>query len=214
MPTISGLTYQFDASFSYRDLLFLIECKRKSPTGGELVHYFASKVLDYELAAKRSGCHLRMRGIFMSTQDTGHSGHVFGLAFGVRVTDPTHPPLEFMLSKLPASEAALKRSFVELQEKTNVTEDRMSDEFPEMFYFVKTTDITRRPQRRFKWALAYPTEDWRMWEGNMWWLCSWDGYFYLISDEEQSRLMRRIFKSRLDELTLEHMPTENAQTQS
>jgi hypothetical protein len=122
MPTISGLTYQFDASFSYRDLLFLIECKKRKSllTGGELVHYFASKVLDYEMAAKRSGSRLRMRGIFMSTQDTGDSGHVFGLAFGVRVIDPTHPPLEFMLSKLPRSEAALKRSFMELQEKTSV----------------------------------------------------------------------------------------------
>ncbi len=122
MPTISGLTYQFDASFSYRDLLFLIECKKRKSllTGGELVHYFASKVLDYEMAAKRSGSRLRMRGIFMSTQDTGDSGHVFGLAFGVRVIDPTHPPLEFMLSKLPSSEAALKRSFMELQEKTSV----------------------------------------------------------------------------------------------
>ena len=121
MPTISGLAYQFDASFSYRDFLFLIECKKRKAllTGGELVHYFASKVLDYELAARRSGNHLKMRGIFMSTQDTGDSGHVFGLAFGVKVIDPTHPPVEFMLSKLPSGEAALRRCFVELQEKTN-----------------------------------------------------------------------------------------------
>jgi hypothetical protein len=122
MPTISGLTYQFDASFSCRDVLYLIECKKRKSllTGGELVHYFASKVLDYELAAKRSGTQLKMRGIFMSTQDTGDSGHVFGLAFGVRVIDPAHPPLEFMLSKLPPGEASLQRSLVELQEKTNV----------------------------------------------------------------------------------------------
>ena len=119
MPTISGLTYQFDASFSYRDLLFLIECKKRKSllTGGELVHYFASKVLDYELAARRSGSHHKMRGIFMSTHDTGDSGHVFGLAFGVKVIDPAHPPLEYMLSKLPSSENALKRSFTELHEK-------------------------------------------------------------------------------------------------
>lgn len=75
--------------------------------------------------------------------------------------------------------------------------------FYEMFYIVKMTDVTRRPQRQFKWALAYPTEDWRTWEGNMWWLHNRDGYLYLISDREQSRLIRRIFKPGLDKLSLE-----------
>jgi hypothetical protein len=83
------------------------------------VHYFSSKILDYALAANRSGSHLKMRGIFMSTQDTGDSGHVYGLSFGVRVIDPSHPPVEFMLSKLPDSEAALRCSFQELQRKVD-----------------------------------------------------------------------------------------------
>jgi hypothetical protein len=121
MPTISGLAYQFDASFSYRDAIFLIECKKRKSllTGIELVHYFASKILDYALAANRSGSLLKMRGIFMSTQDTGDSGHVYGLSFGVRVIDPSHPPVEFILSRLPDSEAALRRSFQELQRKVD-----------------------------------------------------------------------------------------------
>lgn len=77
---------------------------------------------------------------------------------------------------------------------------RLDDLLYEMFYIVKMSDITRRPQRQFKWALAYPSEDWRTWEGNMRWLRNWDGYFYLISDREQSRLMNRIFKPALDRL--------------
>jgi hypothetical protein len=131
MPTISGLAYQFDASFSYRDALFLIECKKRKSllTGTEVVHYFTSKILDYALAAERSGTKLKMRGIFMSTQDTGDSGHVYGLSFGVRVIDPSHPPVEFMLSRLPPSEAALKQSLLALQEKADsdfVTDQRTS----------------------------------------------------------------------------------------
>jgi hypothetical protein len=121
MPTISSLVYQFDASFSHRDTLFLVECKKRKSllTGIELVHYFTSKILDYGLAADRSGSKLKLRGIFMSTQDTGDSGHVYGLSFGVRVIDPTHPPVEFMLSKLPAGETALKQSLLALQAKTD-----------------------------------------------------------------------------------------------
>jgi hypothetical protein len=55
----------------------------------------------------------------MSTQDTGDNGHVYGLSFGVRIIDPAHPPVEFMLSKLPPSEPALKQSLLALQEKTD-----------------------------------------------------------------------------------------------
>ena len=134
--------------------------------------------------------------------------------------DPTHPRFKDWLVLIPRPEARNPDSPLAMEllglrnGQMNLTAERMSGMFPEMFYFVNMTDITRRPQRQFKWALAYPMEDWRMWEGNMWWLRKWDGYFYLMSDEEQSRLMRRIFRQRLDELTLENMPTESERTQS
>ena len=133
--------------------------------------------------------------------------------------DPTHPRLKDWLVLIPRPEARdpgspLAMELLGLRNgQMSLTTSLVSGMFPEMFYFVKMPDITRRPQRQFKWALAYPTQDWRMWEGNMWWLRNWDGYFYLMSDEEQSRLMRRIFKPRLDELTLEHVLNENAQIQ-
>lgn len=117
MPTISGLAYQFDASFTYRDALFVIECKRRRSllVGSELVHYFSSKILDYVLASEKAGSHMKMRGIFLSTQDTGDTGFIYGLSFGVRVVDPAHPPIEYMLSTLPQEEVTLRRALQQLE---------------------------------------------------------------------------------------------------
>ncbi|MCX6659249.1 MAG: hypothetical protein NTX81_02545, partial [Candidatus Bathyarchaeota archaeon] len=119
LPTISGLTYQFDVSFYFHNALFVIECKKRESllTGSELVHYFLSKIMDYVLASKRAGGNLKMHGIFLSTQDTGDSGCICGLSFGVRVIDPTHPPIEYMLSKLPQEEVALRKSLEHLGKK-------------------------------------------------------------------------------------------------
>lgn len=117
MPTISGLTYQFDTSFTYRDILFVIECKKRGSllVGSELVHYFSSKILDYVLASEKTGSHLKMRGIFVSTRDTGETGFIYGLSFGVRVIDPAHPPIEYILSTLPQEEVALRRALQQLE---------------------------------------------------------------------------------------------------
>jgi hypothetical protein len=116
LPTISGLAYQFDASFSFRDALFVIECKKRKSLliGSELVHYFSSKILDYALASERAGRPMKMHGIFLSTQDTGDSGTIYGLSFGVIVIDPFRPPVRYMLSTLPAGETALRQSLAEL----------------------------------------------------------------------------------------------------
>lgn len=117
MPTVSGLAYQFDASFSFRDAIFVIECKKRRTllTGGELVHYFSSKILDYALASERAGGRMKMRGIFVSTQDIGDSGFIYGLSFGVRVIDPAHPPVEYMVSTIPENETALRCSLEQLE---------------------------------------------------------------------------------------------------
>lgn len=122
MPTVSGLSYQFDASFSFRDTLYVVECKKRKSmlTGSELVHYFVSKILDYVLAVEGSGKAVQLRGIFLSTQDAGDSGFTFGLSFGVRVIDPVHPPVEYMLSNLPTGETALMQSLSELSDRMNM----------------------------------------------------------------------------------------------
>jgi hypothetical protein len=116
MPTVSGLTYQFDASFSHRDNLFVIECKKRKSllTGSELVHYFCSKILDYVLASERTDTRLKLRGIFLSTQDTGDHGFIYGMTFGVRTVDPKHPPPEYMMARLPQEEGTLKSSLLNL----------------------------------------------------------------------------------------------------
>lgn len=117
MPTVSGLTYQFDATFNHRGILYVVECKKRRSLliGSELVHYFSSKILDYVLASGAKGSPLRMRGIFISTQDTGDSGHIFGMAFGIKVIDPAHPPVEYMLSTLPKGEETLRKSLQQLK---------------------------------------------------------------------------------------------------
>ena len=116
LPSISGLTYQFDASFSHRNTLFVIECKKRKSllTGSELVHYFCSKILDYVLASERAGNPIKMRGIFVSTQDSGDHGFIYGMSFGVRVIDPGHPPPEYMIASLPQAEETLKTSIATL----------------------------------------------------------------------------------------------------
>jgi hypothetical protein len=116
LPTISGLTYQFDASFSHRNILFVIECKKRKPllTGSELVHYFCSKILDYVLASERAGNPIKMRGIFVSTQDSGDHGFIYGISFGVRIVDPAHPPPEYMIATLPQAEETLRSSLANL----------------------------------------------------------------------------------------------------
>jgi hypothetical protein len=136
LPTISGLAYQFDASFSFRDALFVIECKKRRSllTGSELVHYFSSKILDYVLASEKAGRPMKMRGIFLSTQDTGESGTIYGLSFGVMVIDPSHPPVPYMLSTLSQEENALRQSLVELDEKMTLDFTRHAGNSPSKVY--------------------------------------------------------------------------------
>lgn len=125
--------------------------------------------------------------------------------------DPTHPRFTEWIVLIPRPAALdpdspLSQELLGYRNGTmNLTLDgvNLGDVFHEMFCMVKMPDITRRPQRQFKWALAYSSEDWRTWEGNMWWLHYWDGYLHLISDREQCRLMSRIFKPALDTLTQE-----------
>lgn len=44
--------------------------------------------------------------------------------------------------------------------------------------------------RRFKWALAYPTRNWRKFSPRtMWWLYHWYDRYYMISDRKRSALL-------------------------
>jgi hypothetical protein len=48
--------------------------------------------------------------------------------------------------------------------------------------------------RRFRWALAYPTRDWRKFNPRtMRWLYHWYGRYYMISDRKRSMLLRSAF---------------------
>jgi len=58
----------------------------------EHVYYFGSKVLDHHIMTHERGLHVK--GIFLSSVEVGESSMQFGLAFGMRVIDPSNPPLE------------------------------------------------------------------------------------------------------------------------
>lgn len=60
--------------------------------------------------------------------------------------------------------------------------------------------VRRRP---FRWALAYPTRDWREFSPRtMRWLYHWYGRYYMISDRKRSVLLRSAF-------ALEDTPPKN-----
>ncbi len=48
--------------------------------------------------------------------------------------------------------------------------------------------------RQFKWALAYPTRNWREFSGRtMRWLHGWNGRYYMVSDRKRNRLLQKSF---------------------
>jgi hypothetical protein len=114
MPTLSGNSYEFDASFSHGDILYLLECKRRQLSAAEHVPYFASKVLDHGIAVRGKGT--RIKGIFMSSVEVGPSSMQFGFAFGLRIITPSDPPLEELYSRCEDN-GALKRAVHKLWEQ-------------------------------------------------------------------------------------------------
>jgi len=99
-PTFSGGFYQFDASFSLDDVIYVIECKRTKMPAKVHIHYFNSQILDYLLGAKKRKENSVMKGIFLSTVRVRESSVIYAIANGITVIDPVSPPLEYMVSTL------------------------------------------------------------------------------------------------------------------
>ena len=96
IPTRSGNSYQFDASFSHGETIYLVECKKRQFTAAEHVPYFVSKVLDHNIVTRGRGS--QVKGIFLSSVEVSRNSVQFGFAFGLRIVDPSNPPLEELYS--------------------------------------------------------------------------------------------------------------------
>ena len=114
LPTLSGNSYEFDASFSHKQTVYVVECKRRQLTVAEHVPYFVSKVLDHNIAIRGKGSGIR--GIFLSSIDVGHASMQFGLAFGLKILTPEYPPLEELSSRCHDHEP-LRRAIRKLWEQ-------------------------------------------------------------------------------------------------
>ena len=61
----------------------------------------------------------------------------------------------------------------------------------ELFDIIPLADLSGR---RFKWALAYPTRNWRKFSGQtLRWLHGWGGRYYMISNRKRTMLLRKNF---------------------
>lgn len=61
----------------------------------------------------------------------------------------------------------------------------------QLFYVLPMAEVAGL---RFKWALAYPTRNWRFFSGRtMRWLHGWGGHYYMISDRKRTMLLRKSF---------------------
>lgn len=115
-PTFSGDSYQFDASFSLGDDIYVIECKRTKMPAKVHIHYFNSQIFDYLLGAKIRKQNLLMKGIFLSTVKVRESSMIYAIANGITVIDPVSPPMEYMVSTLKEG-SVLSKAMKELLDK-------------------------------------------------------------------------------------------------
>ncbi len=119
IPTLSGNSYQFDASFSHEQTVYVVECKRRQLSAAEHVPYFVSKVLDHSIAIRGKGS--RIRGIFLSSVEVGQSSMQFGFAFGLKIINPEYPPLEELFFRCHGKEP-LTRAIRKLWEELDSTD--------------------------------------------------------------------------------------------
>lgn len=62
----------------------------------------------------------------------------------------------------------------------------------ELFEVIPLAQVRRR---QFKWALAYPTRNWKKFSGrSMRWVHGWGGRYFMISDRKRSALLRVSFR--------------------
>lgn len=94
LPTISGNRHQFDASFRHEDTYYLIECKNTKTAAKDYVYYFYSRILDHIFASNDGS---KFKGIFICAVEVPDSAWRYSIAYGLRVLDPSSPPVEYMI---------------------------------------------------------------------------------------------------------------------
>jgi len=114
LPTISGNRHQFDASFQHENTYFLVECKNTKTAAKDYVYYFYSKILDHIYASTDGS---KFKGIFICAVEVPDSAWRYSLAYGLRVLDPSSPPLEHMI-KTSQENTTLQKALENYLKKT------------------------------------------------------------------------------------------------
>jgi len=141
LPTISGNSYQFDASFSHSNEIYVVECKRRQIPALEHVYYFGSKVMDHRLARRKNSPNVR--GLFLSSVKVGQSSMQFGFAFGLVIIDPENPPLSELYT-LCGKRPTLARALLRLQERIDRADPLNSEISPNPSTLLKSYEYLKR----------------------------------------------------------------------
>lgn len=115
MPTRSDNKHQFDASFTYQNTYYLVECKNTQSAAKDYVYYFNSKILDYAHCTPE----YVFKGLFLCAVPIPDSAWRYSIAYGLRLLDPVSPPQEYMIetcSKDPGLATAITRHLEKLAE--------------------------------------------------------------------------------------------------
>ncbi len=147
MPTRSGNSYQFDASFSQGETVYFVECKRRQISAVEHVYYFGSKVLDHNIVTYERGLHVK--GIFLSSVEVGESSMQFGLAFGMRIIDPSNPPLEELYA-LCENKQRMRRAIRRLWQSLEAVDPLRSQPGPSPQLLLKSYEFLKRRATDFQ----------------------------------------------------------------
>ncbi len=119
----------------------MVECKRREISAVEHVHYFGSKVLDHHIVTR--GKRLRIRGIFLSSVEVGKSSMQFGFAFGLRILDPSNPPLEELYARC-SQNGPMQRAIRKLWEHVESVDPLDPPSGPSPQTLLKSYDFLKR----------------------------------------------------------------------
>jgi hypothetical protein len=95
LPTLSGLSQQFDVVLSDGPRYYIVELKRRSHSEIEQLYAFVGKLLDYALAARLHSTGHLFTGIFVSTAPKFNDHfRQFALAYGIWPIAPDLTPCQ------------------------------------------------------------------------------------------------------------------------
>ena len=115
LSTRSNNKHQFDASFTWKNTYYLVECKNTQTAAKDYVYYFNSKILDYAHANPE----IFFKGIFLCAVSIPDSAWRYSIAYGLRLLDPESPPPEYMIKTChgePELATALERHLEKIEE--------------------------------------------------------------------------------------------------